>query len=224
MNDTMHTARSERSADARHDGSNVSQRWPNAATCATEPTVCHTAPRCAWRHIHVFVRAASGCAIAPSIGRECRVEPSPSLCALVCSVPLASVCSNVVDIEVEEMVVESVPLDPMTALKIVLRTSMFHDGLARGLHEAVKALDRREAHLCVLANSCDEPAYTKLITALCKERQYTTDTIEQSIAQRWMRALPFALLAHHGCFSFVVSSFLCRMCFCRFHPPDQGGG
>lgn len=64
---------------------------------------------------------------------------------------------------------ESVPLDPMTALKIVLRTSMFHDGLARGLHEAVKALDRREAHLCVLADSCDEPAYTKLITALCKE-------------------------------------------------------
>lgn len=59
----------------------------------------------------------------------------------------------------------------MTALKIVLRTSMFHDGLARGLHEAVKCLDRREAHLCVLANSCDEPAYTKLITALCKEHR-----------------------------------------------------
>lgn len=33
----------------------------------------------------------------------------------------------------------------------------------------LSALDRREAHLCVLANSCNEPAYTKLITALCKE-------------------------------------------------------
>ena len=42
------------------------------------------------------------------------------------------------DIQVDAAPVESVPLDPMTALKIVLRTSMFHDGLARGLHEAVK--------------------------------------------------------------------------------------
>ena len=33
----------------------------------------------------------------------------------------------------------------------------------------MKALDRTEAHLCVLAASCNEPAYTKLITALCKE-------------------------------------------------------
>jgi len=51
----------------------------------------------------------------------------------------------------------------------VLRTSLFHDGLARGLNESVKALDRREAHLCVLANSCNEPAFVKLISALCKE-------------------------------------------------------
>ncbi len=55
---------------------------------------------------------------------------------------------------------------------------MFHDGLARGLHEAVKALDRREAHLCVLANSCDEPAYTKLITALCKEHSIPLIKVE----------------------------------------------
>jgi len=68
-----------------------------------------------------------------------------------------------------EAKVEEVPLDPQSALKAVLKTSLFHDGLARGLHEAVKALDRREAHLCVLANSCNEPAYVKLITALCKE-------------------------------------------------------
>jgi small subunit ribosomal protein S12e len=63
----------------------------------------------------------------------------------------------------------SEPLDPQTALKTVLRTSLFHDGLARGLHESVKALDRREAHLCVLSSGCNEPAYTKLITALCSE-------------------------------------------------------
>lgn len=70
--------------------------------------------------------------------------------------------------ELEE-VEEEEPLNPETALTSVLRTSLYHDGLARGLNEAVKALDRREAHLCILANSCNEPAYIKLITALCKE-------------------------------------------------------
>jgi len=80
----------------------------------------------------------------------------------------------------EAPAVESVPLDPMSALKIVLRTSMYNDGHARGLHEAVKALDRKEAHLCVLANSCDEPAYTKLITALCKEHSIPLIKVEDN--------------------------------------------
>merc|ERR1712154_309675 len=38
------------------------------------------------------------------------------------------------------------------------------------IYEALqKALDRRQAHLCILANSVDEPLYTKLIEALCAE-------------------------------------------------------
>ena len=61
---------------------------------------------------------------------------------------------------------------PMTfeeALREVLKNSIMHDGLVRGLKESVKALDRREAHLCVLSEGCDEPALVKLVNALCAE-------------------------------------------------------
>eukprot|EP00744_Colponema_vietnamica_P017061 GILI01023952.1.p2 GENE.GILI01023952.1~~GILI01023952.1.p2 ORF type:complete len:143 (-),score=43.10 GILI01023952.1:42-470(-) len=75
--------------------------------------------------------------------------------------------------EVQEQV-EAAPAEPLSfeqALAEVLKKSLIHDGLARGLKECVKALDRREAHLCILAKSCDEPSYVKLITALCDEHR-----------------------------------------------------
>ncbi|KAI8640843.1 50S ribosomal protein L30e-like protein, partial [Parasitella parasitica] len=55
------------------------------------------------------------------------------------------------------------------ALQEVLRRALVHDGLARGLKEAVKALDRRQAHLAVLCESCTESEYIKLVEALCAE-------------------------------------------------------
>ena len=64
---------------------------------------------------------------------------------------------------------EEAPMDIETALKIVLKNALIHDGLARGLHECAKSLDQRKAQLCVLASSCNEPAYTKLVETLCAE-------------------------------------------------------
>lgn len=53
----------------------------------------------------------------------------------------------------------------------VLKKALIHDGLARGLRECAKALDRRQAHLCVLVETCTEAEYIKLIEALCTEHK-----------------------------------------------------
>jgi len=60
-------------------------------------------------------------------------------------------------------------MDIESALNIVLKTALQHNGLARGLREAAKALDKRQASLCVLATNCEEPMYAKLVEALCNE-------------------------------------------------------
>merc|ERR1712105_394941 len=61
------------------------------------------------------------------------------------------------------------PMDINTAIQEVLKQALITDGLARGVREAAKALDKRQALLCILAETCDEPMYKKLITALYME-------------------------------------------------------
>ncbi|EJW82184.1 40S ribosomal protein S12 [Wuchereria bancrofti] len=78
-------------------------------------------------------------------------------------------------------------LDVKTALRRALKSAIVMDGVAKGLHEAAKALDKYNFEItlslrtkfflfasgvfCVLAENCDEPMYTKLVEALCNEHQ-----------------------------------------------------
>lgn len=62
-------------------------------------------------------------------------------------------------------------MDVITALQEVVSSTLSHDGLACGAQEAAKALDKRQAHLCVLEPNCDEPMHVKLVEAPCAEHQ-----------------------------------------------------
>jgi small subunit ribosomal protein S12e len=55
------------------------------------------------------------------------------------------------------------------ALQEVLKKALINDGLVRGIRESVKVLDRKQAQLCVLVETCTEKEYVKLIEALCAE-------------------------------------------------------
>jgi len=80
-----------------------------------------------------------------------------------------------VDVQVEETAPEAPAsggkMSVEDALQQVLKNAMIHDGLARGLRECAKALDKRQAHLCVLNESCTEAEYVRLIEALCTEHK-----------------------------------------------------
>ncbi|KAI5961474.1 RPS12 [Candida theae] len=88
-----------------------------------------------------------------------------------------------VEVETEQQVVAESSVSIEDALKVVLRNSLVHDGLARGLREASRALSKREAQLCVLCDSVTEEAIIKLIEALCNEPEEKIPLIKVSDAK-----------------------------------------
>ena len=72
--------------------------------------------------------------------------------------------------EQDQVVEQEIELTLPDAIREVLQNSLHRRGLARGLRESVKALDRRQARLVVLATDCDKPEYKKLIQCLASEK------------------------------------------------------
>ena len=123
---------------------------------------------------------------------------------------------EVVDAPTEEVAAEpaaeAAPLTVEEALQKVLKNALCHDGLRRGLHECCKALDKSEGKLCVLSQGCNEPAYTKLIEALCAE--HSVDLMKVSDGKQLGEWVGLAKVDKEGtarkvvgCSSVVVTDF-----------------
>mmetsp|Transcript_90013 Transcript_90013/g.254957 ORF Transcript_90013/g.254957 Transcript_90013/m.254957 type:complete len:140 (-) Transcript_90013:69-488(-) len=56
------------------------------------------------------------------------------------------------------------------AVRRVLKHALFVDGAIRGLHEVAKHIEAGKAQIVFLAETCNEPAYKKLVQGLCLEK------------------------------------------------------
>ena len=90
-------------------------------------------------------------------------------------IPSSKATNNIIPAPLSHKTTTASPIINITLLTPtivgVLKIALIHDGLARGLREASKALDRRQAHMCVLNEACEEEAYKKLVVALCQEHK-----------------------------------------------------
>ena len=62
-------------------------------------------------------------------------------------------------------------MDFETALNQSVKRALANDGLARGVHECAKCLEKRTAHLCLLAEDCEGAGIKSLIEALCVQNK-----------------------------------------------------
>ncbi|KAL0604237.1 40S ribosomal protein S12 [Plecturocebus cupreus] len=107
--------------------------------------------------------------------------------------------------------------DVNTALREVLKTAVIHDGLARGIQEAAKALGRRRPRLCVPASNCDEPTCVKLVGALCAEQQINLIKVMTTRNEGHGLECNSTISAHRNLYllGFEGGSLACDLCLLR---------
>merc|ERR1711991_125057 len=78
------------------------------------------------------------------------------------------------EVKAEEVVVaetpeEEEPVEKGFELDDAFKQTLWTNTLYRGLREACRILDSRQALFCILAKSCDHADYVKVVEALCAE-------------------------------------------------------
>lgn len=71
-------------------------------------------------------------------------------------------------------------LDFTQALQRVVKLSLHHSLLSKGIHEVCKAIEAKKAKFCVLAENCSENNYKKLVQALCKENDVPLILVQEA--------------------------------------------
>ena len=72
----------------------------------------------------------------------------------------------------EEVIMEQPQvMDRETAIQQVLKISLCHGGVLKGIAETVKALEQGKAKVVFLADDCDKDDYKNLIKALCSQNK-----------------------------------------------------
>ena len=61
-----------------------------------------------------------------------------------------------------------------TRIDGMLDSNRVRIGLVNGLNEVCKALDRKDAVVCVLAENCQDPKYSKLVTVSASDLSAST--------------------------------------------------
>ena len=107
--------------------------------------------------------------------------------------------SDVKGVEHKGAVVKAVPatvsIDPAddlggqmdfnTALREVLKSALIHDGLSRGHHQTINALNKRQAVFgplfCILAENCKNAPYKNLVEALCRRNRIPILTVPDNV-------------------------------------------
>ncbi|KAI8926951.1 50S ribosomal protein L30e-like protein [Entophlyctis helioformis] len=147
----------------------------------------------------------------------CRLHPPPPTKTIIINM---SAEGEVVEVaEQVQVAADATPKGPMTveeALQEVLKKALINDGLARGIRESVKALDRREAHLAVLVETCTEGEYVKLIEALCAE--HSINLIKVSDAKKLGEWVGLCKIDREGNARKVVG---CSVCVVRDFGEDS---